>query len=101
MASPGEFVKRFDEPTVLRYAIAPGGEFNNGNTTTGHAARKSLDIDATPAARAHSSADNTRFYIPCIGLISMTSIEACGICKCGWPWNVFAAASCDSASTIA
>jgi len=46
---PGEFVKRFDEPTVLRYAIAPGGEFNNGNTTTGHAARKSLDIDATPA----------------------------------------------------
>src|SRR6478735_9966165 len=26
-------------------------------------------------------------------------MEDCGICKCGWPSNALAAASCDSAST--
>ena len=31
----------------------------------------------------------------------MTSMEACGICRCGWSLNVFAASSCDSASAIA
>src|SRR5262249_59418975 len=29
----------------------------------------------------------------------MTSIEDCGICRCGCPSNDFAAASCDSACT--
>src|ERR1700736_1073682 len=38
-------------------------------------------------------------YIPVIGLISMTSMDDCGISKCGWFSKDFAAASCDSAST--
>src|SRR5271166_6370456 len=41
-----------------------------------------------------------RRYIPPIGLISMTSIDDCGICKCGWFSNNFVAASCDAASMI-
>ena len=28
----------------------------------------------------------------------MTFMDACGICKCGWPSNVFAAASCERAA---
>ena len=35
-----------------------------------------------------------------IGLISMTSIDDCGICKCGWFSNNFVAASCDTAFMI-
>src|ERR1700733_13388151 len=38
-------------------------------------------------------------YIPPIGLTYMTSMDDCGICRCGWFSKAFAAASCDSAST--
>src|SRR3954469_3062295 len=43
--------------------------------------------------------DNESYAIPCNEWISMTSIEDCGIWRCGCPSNDFAAASCDSACT--
>jgi len=33
-----------------------------------------------------------------IGRTAITSIDDCGICRCGWFSNAFAAASCESAS---
>src|ERR1700677_3582226 len=39
------------------------------------------------------------YYAPVIDLTSMTSMDDCGICKCGWFSKASAAASCDSAST--
>jgi hypothetical protein len=55
---------------------------------------------AALTARRFSYHEPSSGYVPDMGLISMTSMEDCGICRWGWFENASAAASCVSASTI-
>ena len=91
---------RENAPRTVYDGTAFGGRRPAGTarrrTSAGEAKDRTLTGALVPTVRRIEAV-----YMPGIGRHSMISTESPGkIAKCGWRSNIFAAASCDSASTI-